>query len=355
MHLSLGRYVEFSESEGAVPGVFAQSTNHRYFSACGVAISALSVTLILLGCASAGPKVPPPEGALSLSATSFNFNTVVVGNTATQTLNITNTGNAPLTLESLTLKSQQFQITGPSVPRTILPNQSVSYTVSFVPSTSGNLSASLQITTNVATAPVAVSLAGVAEKAFAALQVTPASVNFGNLQLKSTGTQNVTLQNTGDISMTVSGITVSGAGFGYSDLSPGFSLAPNQTVTFQVWFKPQSAGAASGTVTILSSNIASPEEIPVSGDGVNPTTTPVQYSVALSWQPSTSTVTGYRVYRSTTSGANFSPLTSAINELSYTDSTVADGTTYYYVVTAVDASGNESPYSNQVTAVIPAS
>jgi len=340
--------------------VFAHA-KHRSFSAFCAAISALSLFLILMGCAGVGPKAPSPEGVLSLSATSFNFSTVVVGKTSTQTLKITNTGNAPLTLESLTLKSQQFQITGPSVPRTILPNQIVSYTVSFVPTASGNQSASLQITTNLATAPADVSLAGIAEKAFAALQVTPASVNFGSQKLKSTSTQNVTLKNTGDINMTVSGITVVGAGFGYSDLSPGFSLAPNQTVTFQVWFKPQAAGAASGSVTILSANIASPEEIPVSGSGVNPssppptTPPPAQHTVSLSWQASPSAVTGYRVYRSTTSGTNFSPLTSAINVLSYADDTVANGTTYYYVVTAVDAAGNESAYSNQVTAVIPTS
>lgn len=32
---------------------------------------------------------------------------------------------------------------------------------------------------------------------------------------------------------------------------------------------------------------------------------------------------------------------------------VQNGTTYYYVTTAVDASGNESTYSNQASAAIP--
>ncbi len=319
----------------------------------------LAASLILAGCATVGPHTPAPEGALTLSTTSFNFNTVVIGKTATQTLHVSNTGTAALTIESLILKSQQFQITGPSVPRTILPAQKVDYTISFVPTTSGKLSASLQITTNVSTTSAAVSLAGVAEKAFAAAQISPASINFGNLKLQTTGTQNVTLKNTGDISMTVSGITVAGAGFGFSSLSPGFSLSPSQAVTFQIWFKPQTAGAASGTVTILSANIASPEEIPVSGNGVTstppPPPPPTQHTVALSWQPSNSAVTGYRVYRSTTSGTGFSPLTSTIDLLSYTDDTVANGATYYYVVTAVDSAGNESPHSNQVSAAIPAS
>lgn len=333
------------------------------FGRVSAAILFLAIAGFFEGCASVTPRTAttqPTQAAISLSTTSFNFNTVVVGQSATQTLQITNTGSAPLTINSLSLQSQQFSITGPSVPRTILPAQSAVYSVSFVPTTAGNLSAILQITTSVSATPASVSLAGVAEQAFAALQVSPSSINFGNLNLKATGTQSVTLQNTGDISLTISGVTVSGAGFAYSSLSPGVSIAPNQTVSFQVSFTPQVAGAASGTVSILSSNLSSPASIPLSGDGLSPTTPPstpsVQHSVTLSWNASTSSsITGYRVYRSTVSGSDFSPLTSAISALSYTDSTVADGTTYYYVVTAVDSAGVESPYSNQVTAVIPSS
>jgi fibronectin type 3 domain-containing protein len=38
---------------------------------------------------------------------------------------------------------------------------------------------------------------------------------------------------------------------------------------------------------------------------------------------------------------------------SFVDGSVQSGQTYYYVVTAVDTSGTESGYSNQVQAVIP--
>lgn len=345
--------------------MFPPHSNSSLIRSLYTAAFFLSFSWFLTGCASAGPHVPPPEGALSLSTTSLNFNTVIVGKSATQTLYLINTGTAPLTVTSLTLKSQQFSLTGPSVPRAILPSQKVAYKISFVPTASGNLAASIQISTDDSTVPAAVSLAGVAEKAFAALQVSPASISFGNMKLKSTGMQNVTLKNTGDITMTVSGVTVAGAGFGYSDLSPGFSLSPNQTVTFQVWFRPQTAGAASGMVTILSANITSPADIPVSGEGVSPTSptppppapppAPVQHTVALSWGPSSSPVSGYRVYRSTVSGSDFSPLTGVISNLSFSDNTVADGTTYYYVVTAVDAAGQESPHSNEATAVVPSS
>jgi fibronectin type 3 domain-containing protein len=37
----------------------------------------------------------------------------------------------------------------------------------------------------------------------------------------------------------------------------------------------------------------------------------------------------------------------------FTDNNIASGQTYYYVVTEIDSSGNQSTYSNQATAVVP--
>ena len=334
--------------------MFSRPSNYRFFGSIIQAASLVVVSLTVVGCNSYAPHAAQSEPVLSLSATSFNFNTVVIGKSSTQTLHIANTGTAPLTLESVTLKSSQFSLTGPSAPRTILPAQQLDYTLSFEPSVAGNASAAIQIISNASNIPAAVSLAGVAEKAFAAVQVTPASINFGSLKLQSTTTQNVTVKNTGDINITISGITVTGAGFGYSNLSPGSLLTPNQTMTFQIWFRPQTNGSASGHISILSSNLSTPAGIDVSGAGVTSGTTnptPVQHSVALSWGPSASAVTGYRVYRD--DGAGFLPLTAVVTNLAYTDTTVVSGNTYHYAVTAVDALGAESPFSNEATAVIP--
>jgi fibronectin type 3 domain-containing protein len=66
--------------------------------------------------------------------------------------------------------------------------------------------------------------------------------------------------------------------------------------------------------------------------------------------------TGYNVYRSTQSGSGYTLLTSSpISTMTYTDTSVTAGSTYYYVTTAVDAHGDQSTYSTQVTAVVPAS
>jgi fibronectin type 3 domain-containing protein len=42
-----------------------------------------------------------------------------------------------------------------------------------------------------------------------------------------------------------------------------------------------------------------------------------------------------------------------VGSLSFEDDSVQAGTTYYYVVTAVNSSGEESTDSNQATAVVP--
>jgi SdrD B-like protein len=83
-------------------------------------------------------------------------------------------------------------------------------------------------------------------------------------------------------------------------------------------------------------------------------TVQLAHSVALVWNASTSVVSFYNVYRSAMSGTAYTKISSTLGTvLSYTDTAVLNGTTYYYVTTAVDASGAESVYSNQVSAVIP--
>lgn len=79
----------------------------------------------------------------------------------------------------------------------------------------------------------------------------------------------------------------------------------------------------------------------------------VSHSVSLSWTASASaSITGYNVYRSTTSGGPYTKLSSS-STTSFSDGTVVGGQSYYYVVTAVDSSNIESGYSNQAQATVP--
>jgi fibronectin type 3 domain-containing protein len=95
----------------------------------------------------------------------------------------------------------------------------------------------------------------------------------------------------------------------------------------------------------------SPAAISLSGIGV---ALPVQHNVQLSWTDGDASISGYNVYRSTTSGSGYVQLNGSLVGLdAYSDTTVQGGTTYYYVTTAVNTSGTESAYSNEAQALIP--
>ncbi|WP_169853071.1 DUF7594 domain-containing protein [Anaerohalosphaera lusitana] len=74
-------------------------------------------------------------------------------------------------------------------------------------------------------------------------------------------------------------------------------------------------------------------------------------SVDLDWADnSESDLDSYTVYRSTTSGSGYAAVAQGVSSSDYTDNTVTNGTTYYYVVTAVDTASNESSTSSEVSA-----
>ena len=58
----------------------------------------------------------------------------------------------------------------------------------------------------------------------------------------------------------------------------------------------------------------------------------------------------YNVYRSTVSGGGYVKIGSLVTNLNYHDTTVQNGTAYYYVVTALNILGEESANSNEVVA-----
>lgn len=75
--------------------------------------------------------------------------------------------------------------------------------------------------------------------------------------------------------------------------------------------------------------------------------------ISLSWSSvSAPDLGGYNVYRSTSSISDVSGMSPAngstpLGESSYMDKDVENGTTYYYRITAVDESENESDASNE--------
>jgi hypothetical protein len=160
---------------------------------------------------------------------------------------------------------------------------------------------------------------------------------------------------------TISGtITPSSGGSGATVTLSGAAAATTTTNASGAY---SFTGLANGGYTVTPSNSGfkfTPASINVTISGANKTgvnftaTASTPPSVKLSWNASTSTVSGYNVYRSTTSGSGYTKLNSSpMAATTYTDTTVQSGNTYYYVTTSVNSAGEESADSNQATAVIP--
>jgi hypothetical protein len=289
-----------------------------------------------------------PAPAIQVTPTSMAFANTVVGASLSQPLLIKNTGTATLTISQLTATGSGFSVSGFSLPLNVGAGQQVSVTVVFVAPAVGPAPGNISIVSNAATSPTSVGLSGTGIAATFTLGISPTSLSFGNVTTgTSSAAQNVVITDTGNSSVAISQITLSGAGYSMTGGSAPVTLTPSQSVTLSVQLSPTAAGPANGNISIVSNANGSPAAVTLTGTGVAP------HWVALTWNASTSSVTGYNIYRSTVSGGPYAKISSLVSALSYNDSTVQNGTTYYYVITAVDSQGTESVFSNQTTAVIP--
>ena len=182
------------------------------------------------------------------------------------------------------------------------------------------------------------------------LNASKTALNFSSVNIGSNSILPVVFTNGGNSDVTISNVTVTGAGYTANGVSSGQIVKSGKTATLNVTFAPAGTGSLPGNVKVTSNATNSPASITLSGTGVQP----VSHSVTLTWTASTSPVSGYNVYRSTTSGGPYTKLNSSlIAATTYTDSTVQASTTYFYVVTSVDSSNVESANSTEVSATVP--
>jgi hypothetical protein len=272
-----------------------------------------------------------------------------MGNASTQPETLTNTGGSNLTISQASAGAAGFSTTGLNVPLTLTPEQSVSFSVTYTPQSAGTTSGSLTVVSDASNPNVTVSLSGTGT-ANGQLSVTPTSHNFGNVVVGTTLSTTATLTAAGS-SVVVSGASMSTSEFSLSGLSFPFTLAAGQSTSFSIIFTPQASGTATATASFASNATNSPAVATLTGTG----SAPPQHQVDLSWDPSNSGgVVGYNVYRGANTGGPYSKINPVLAaSTAYTDNSVTAGQSYYYVTTAVDTSGLESSYSNEVPATVP--
>ena len=285
------------------------------------------------------------SAGITASPSSLSFGQVAVGSSSTLPVVLTNTRTWKLTLTALQLSGAGFSVSGATLPITLSTGQSITLNLTFAPLSAITSSGSVFVTGPALNVPLNGTGTGTTA---GQLTITPSLVNFGNVPVGTTETQPITMSATGS-SVTVSADASSSSQFVLNGASLPFTIPAGQGVSFNVAFTPQSSGTTSGSLSFTSNASKSQTVESLTGDG-----TIQSYSVNLYWNASTD-VSGYNVYRSTSSNGTYAKINSALDpSTAYTDSGVTAGATYYYEATAVNSTGQESGLSTPpVVAVIP--
>lgn len=289
--------------------------------------------------------------SLALNSSSLNFGSVSVGSSKTNTITLTNSsaaGGPSVVVPQIAISGAAFTLSTPALPLNLAPSQSAIVSVTFTPTAGGGATGSLSVTVQGTSPAISVPLTGAGLTA-GQLGVNPGSMGFGTVTVGSPQSQPGTLT-AGSSDINVNSASWNGQGFSLSGITFPTTVKAGNSASFTVTFDPQSVGSASGQVSFVSDATNSPTVLALTGTGAQP----VQHSVSLAWNPSLSQIVGYYVYRSSTSGSYGPPLNSTPQSaLTYNDATVQSGQTYYYSITAVDSSSQQSAFSNEAIAVIP--
>lgn len=307
----------------------------------------------MVGCAGSvlggGPIGGNPY--VEVTPSSVQFGSVPVGTEYSQSIQLKAISGSSVTVRSIDVAGKFFTFTGPSLPRTLAPGQSISLAAEFRPGAAGTKSGAIFVLTDAPDPRLQIPIAGAGVKATVVIKATPASLAFGSVGKGTVKTQDLSLKSTGNTPAEISRISVSGTEFKLSKDGDGVVLQPGQALDLAVTFDPSQNGSAHGTL-VVASNAPAVLQVPLGGIGADAGGSHV---VDLRWGPSSSSgVVGYNVYRSNKADGTFKKLNASLDaSTEYSDSSVTGGDTYFYVVTAVDSQNVESSFSAPASVSVP--
>jgi len=281
---------------------------------------------------------------MTASPASLSFGQVPVGTTSKLSLTLTNNCLCTQKVSGLQIVGGPFSVSDPPPATTLASGQTITLSVDFTPQATGITSGSVMVDGPYVNIPLTGT--GTSTTTAGTLNVTPGSLNFGSVVLGATATQTSSLTATGG-SVTVTSAASSNGQFSISGISLPVTIPAGQSVSFGVVFTPSSAGTDAANLSFASSASTTKTVEALSATATMP-------YISLSWSPSTSAVSGYNIYRSTSSSGPFARLNTALDATtSFVDNSVGAGATYFYATTAVNSSGEESSYSNLAEVNVP--
>ena len=209
---------------------------------------------------------------ISLSGNLF-FGDVTVGTYSVKDFTISNTGNSPLTVSSIS-SAQGFSCAYNGI---IQPNSSENVSVTFSPLNVQRYTGDVIVNSDATSGSNRIGAIGDGIQQVSQTRIISlsGSLSFGDVNIGQSRTKTLTIGNTGNSDLHVSSISSSNGAF--TSTYSG-TIQPNSSEQATIVFSPNSQQLYSGTITVISDKTAGTNTKNATGNGIStssgPTTTP---------------------------------------------------------------------------------
>jgi hypothetical protein len=194
------------------------------------------------------------------------FGECCVGSFKDEMLTINNSGTGLLLITSITSSSVDFEAPAVlSYPIKLEVGDSIDVPIRFAPKSVGAKAATIRIDSNDPASPHHVDVTGVAPRSRLSLVIANHG-GFGKVCVGHFADEPLILNNSGHCPVTVSGIASSSGSFQIPEvLAFPLLIGPGDSLDLPIRFAPTAVGAATGTITVTSSDLDSPHTVQVNG------------------------------------------------------------------------------------------
>ncbi|MBM4231122.1 MAG: choice-of-anchor D domain-containing protein [Gammaproteobacteria bacterium] len=308
--IDCGQSCSASFDSGTSVTLTATAANDSTFAGwSGACTGAMSCTVTMDQTTTVVATFNPPTPKVSVSPESITFNNQVVNATSgSSEIRVSNTGNAPLIVSGVNVIGEDAgDFTQSNNCSSVPAGGSCTISAKFKPVSAGIKSARISISHNAVNSPTNIVLNGTGTAAEGpGISVSPVNVDFGSRAINSSSeAQLITIRNTGTTALVITSVTVTDlAQFPGSQSCTIASVAPNQTCSIQVSFKPASIGKKSSTISISHNASGSPSSVQLVGTGTDPDLSMSDLSLTLSILGFSESKTSGTVSASSSSGAS---------------------------------------------------
>lgn len=236
-----------------------------------------TLTPIGIALSGSGTGATAPAPVASITPASLTLAATAIGATsAAQSITVSNTGNAALTIASITSgNAADFVVAGGTcgAGASVAASASCTVSVAFKPAAgaAGTRSGSLSIAHNATGSPGSVALTGSATAAAAPVASLTGTLAFGSVSVGTTGSaQTATLSNTGNAALTIGTLVTGSTEFSIAGgtCTAGGTVAAGSSCSINLGFTPSAAGARSATLLVTHDASGGQSSTSLSGTGI---------------------------------------------------------------------------------------